>query len=330
MKEVVKVSIGGYAFTLDVEAYEEAKKYLDELQSYYSSRSGGDEIMEGIEERFAELLYNRMGSDGVASRSEVASVMAILGKPSAIESDDDAPELPSRLKPEEESRGQAASPDPEKPVGMQQERRRLFRDPDHHIFGGVCTGLANYFGVDVVLVRIIWVALLILGLHLSDASSWDSAVLFPVLGYLFCWIAMPVPKNQYEKNSFARSSTSTHKSEGWTAFGRICCTVIGILLLLIGGIGLVAFIGVACGAGVLDLTRYVPEALDGIVFKSWYWIPVVLASLLPSLFFIYEGVRLTFDLRPPKSHPGLICVVIWVLSLAALLFIGLFSLIPMM
>lgn len=327
MKEVVKVSIGGYAFTLDVEAYEAANTYLDELQSYYSRRSGGDEIMEGLEERFAELLLDRVGSDGVASKSEVAAVMAILGKPSAIESGDDAPELPSRINPEGESQ---ASPEPERPAGMQQERRRLFRDPDHHIFGGVCTGLANYFGIDVVIVRIIWVALLILGLHLSDASSWDSAVLFPILGYLICWISMPVPQSQHEKNVFARNSTSAHKSEGWTVLGRICCVGIGALMILIGGTWLVAFIAAACGISVVDITNYVPDALSGFVMKGWYWMLIVLVTLLPALFLIYEGIRLTFDLRPPKYHPGIICAVVWILAVIALAFVALFSLLPML
>ena len=95
MTEVQKVSIGGYAFTLEVEAYNIVKQYLDELNEYYASREGGTEIMEGIEERMAELLYEKCADDGVASVAEVQDIIATLGKPSAIESEDDHSRNPS-------------------------------------------------------------------------------------------------------------------------------------------------------------------------------------------------------------------------------------------
>ena len=89
MTEVVKVSIGGYAFTLEKEAYAIVKQYLDELEAHYAQLEGGAEVMEGIEERMAELLYEKCADDGVASVAEVREIIEILGKPSAIESDDD-------------------------------------------------------------------------------------------------------------------------------------------------------------------------------------------------------------------------------------------------
>ena len=56
MKEVERVSIGGYAFTLDKDASMEADRYLKELESHYLAQEGGREIMEGIEERMAGPL----------------------------------------------------------------------------------------------------------------------------------------------------------------------------------------------------------------------------------------------------------------------------------
>ena len=79
MTEVQKVSIGGYAFTLEVEAYDIVKRYLDELEAHYSQREGGSEVMEGIEERMAELLYEKCGDDGVASVSHINEVIETLG-----------------------------------------------------------------------------------------------------------------------------------------------------------------------------------------------------------------------------------------------------------
>ena len=59
MNKVEKVSIGKCAFSLDETAYAKVKKYLDSLNSYYAKMEGGREIMEGIEERMAELLLEK-------------------------------------------------------------------------------------------------------------------------------------------------------------------------------------------------------------------------------------------------------------------------------
>ena len=143
MTEVEKVSIGGYAFTLEAEAYAMVKQYLDELNQFYSQREGGAEVMEGFEERMAELLYEKCADDGVATEAEVREIIAVLGKPSAIEAED-GPEPKRTANPE-----QADKP---------REKKRLFRDPTNKMLGGVCSGLAAYFDIDVTLIRILFLA----------------------------------------------------------------------------------------------------------------------------------------------------------------------------
>ena len=127
MTEVEKVSIGGYAFTLEVEAYAIVKQYLEELDAHYSQLEGGSEVMEGIEERMAELLYEKCADNGVASVAEVEDIIATLGKPSAIESESD---------PEPKKAEAPAG------LGRKETKKRLYRDPTGKILGGVCSGLA--------------------------------------------------------------------------------------------------------------------------------------------------------------------------------------------
>ena len=55
MKKVIKVSVGNLAFTIDEDGYELLKAYLGELNAHYRNIQNGDEIIEGIEERMAEL-----------------------------------------------------------------------------------------------------------------------------------------------------------------------------------------------------------------------------------------------------------------------------------
>ncbi len=80
MKKVVKVSVGNLASTIDEDGYELLKSYLGELKAHYKSKQNGNEIIEGIEERIAELLL-RNRNDSVVSIEVVKDVVNILGRP---------------------------------------------------------------------------------------------------------------------------------------------------------------------------------------------------------------------------------------------------------
>lgn len=79
MKEVVKVSISGIAFSFDAEAYQVMKDYLDKLETGYAKKPDGREIVADIEARIAELILNEQESDNVVSRALAESVVAQLG-----------------------------------------------------------------------------------------------------------------------------------------------------------------------------------------------------------------------------------------------------------
>ena len=118
---------------LDKDASEKIAAYIGELEAHYLSRDGGKEVMEGIEERIAELLLDRCGKDRVVSLADVQYVIDVIGKPEKIEEDDPEP-------------GQAD----EKP------RKKLYRDMENKRLGGVCSGLAAYFGGDVAVWRLVF------------------------------------------------------------------------------------------------------------------------------------------------------------------------------
>jgi phage shock protein PspC (stress-responsive transcriptional regulator) len=144
MKPTIKVSISGVAFHLDENAYHLLEKYLDRLQKHYANMDGGKEIIEDIELRIAELLKERIGSqDQVVSDIMITEVIAILGQPEEFEAEDNS--FGNKYAETEKKR----SP------------KKLYRDTDNKILGGVCSGLAAYFNIDVVWVRILFVVFFI-------------------------------------------------------------------------------------------------------------------------------------------------------------------------
>jgi len=324
MTEVQKVSIGGYAFTLEVEAYAIVKQYLDELNDYYAVREGGAEVMEGIEERMAELLYEKCADDGVASVAEVQEIIATLGKPSAIESDND-PEL---KKEEPAAAGE-----------KQGGKKRLYRDPTNKILAGVCSGLAAYFKCDVVLIRIIFIGLTLLtgmvGWRIwNEHLGINLNLSIPVI-YLILWIAMPearTVKQRWEMGIANPPAGGANPQPLGTGLGQVLRIFIGVLLLLTGVAGMTCGVAVSFGQTLFDwnfiqeawtaLSDEVPEMLPlmgSFVFK----LVLLLIYFLPMLGMIYGGIMMVFDIKSPSWRPGLVIFLLWVIALVVFIVLAL-------
>lgn len=331
MTEVEKVSIGGYAFTLEVEAYALVKQYLDELEAYYAQREGGAEVMEGFEERMAELLYEKCADDGVASLSEVQEIIAVLGKPSAIEAEDG----PEPVRPESPA-----------DAGKAKGRKRLFRDPTNKMIGGVCSGLAAYFRFDVVWIRIIFIALTILtgvvSCHVTNHhfDSLSVNLWFPLI-YVILWIAMPEAKTVQQRwqmgvtNPPAGATAPSSAQPKGSGMGRLLRIVIGVLLLLTAVFGLTFGLAALFGHSLFGwdvLWTGVEEHLPGLgrmAASVFYRVTLLMTVFLPFVGILYGGIMMIFDLRSPSWRPGLVIFLLWIVALTVftvLSLMGFFSL----
>ncbi len=163
MKVTVNINLGGYAFNVDDDAYERLRQYMKNLEKEFSGESSSAEIMSDIEGRIAELFRMRLNNyKQVITMKDVEEVMSILGSPEAISGGDPSAEEPPRA------------------------QRRIYRDPEGRIIGGVCSGLAAYFTWDPLIMRILFVALVIAGG-------------FGIGLYLVLWIVLPEAKTTAQK-----------------------------------------------------------------------------------------------------------------------------------
>ena len=326
MTEIEKVSIGGYAFTLEKAAAEEVGQYLKNLEAHYLGKPGGKEIMEGIEERMAELLLERCGRNGVATMADIQSLIGILGRPERIEADDPEPSE-TQAKPQ----------------------KKLYRDLENKKIAGVCAGLGNYFNFDVVAMRIIFcVIALALFFTGADEGVWS---LSGFAAYAILWLAMPAARTAQERWAMkgdagtlddiqrnirngveemgdaarrgmneVRDTVRGHGNE----LGKILLLVIGIILLL-GGVSGLASVSVIGLKGPTLLSAPIDRFLDDMslhapafyemVNTPWILILVVLAVVLPLIGLIYGGIQLIFGFKPPKWRPGLVIFVLWLVVL---------------
>ena len=336
MKQVEYASIGGYVFSFEDNASLAAKEYLDQLEAFYSGKESGSEVMEGIEERMAELLIERSGRGGVVTLAIVNDVVSVLGRPEVIE---------------EESAGASAgrtAGTSENPAGKQsgavpKPRRRLYRDPANGKLAGVCSGLATYSDIDPAIFRIAFVVLTLLGLGFVPNNACSISV--PLI-YVILWICMPAVKTVRQRDELrgeggtvddisarvrntSRDDAKPKDSQTWKNVGRVLSVVVGAVLLLAGVAG-VAFLCSFCWGGEIlgtnffynkfieELSVGVPAEVMAFATTPLVVLAAVLVAAIPLFIMIYAGVMLIFGLKSPKWHPGLILFVIWLVILVAL------------
>jgi phage shock protein PspC (stress-responsive transcriptional regulator) len=178
MKITVSINLGGYSFSIDEDAYAELKRYLKNLELHFAGEESSAEILSDIETRMAELFRTKITSyKQVINIEDVRQAISILGTPEDI-SDNDGPSS---------ARDKFSSPG----------YHRMYRDTDHRVIGGVCSGMGAYWNIDPVIIRIIFIALILAGG-------------IGVLVYLILYIVLPEAKTTAQKIEMKGEPVNIH------------------------------------------------------------------------------------------------------------------------
>lgn len=186
MKKTLNINLAGYPFTIDDDAYQLLKDYLDTIRYAFETNEDTEDLASDIESRIAEILIEKeQGGIRIVTLEEVSKVIERIGKPSDfIEVEDEPSRVEETTKEEiriEEE--ETITPPPHIPPTQPEEtyiKKKFFRDPQNALLGGVCSGVAYYLDVDVTVVRLLTVLLFFL-------SGSIVAIVYIVL-----WIVMPV------------------------------------------------------------------------------------------------------------------------------------------
>ena len=332
MKTTENISLAGYAFTIETDAYEELGAYLSDIRTCFSSDDSADEIVADIEERIAELLRERCIAGMVADLPMILDIKKRIGNPKELAQED----ADASFKPEAE---QAEQPKQEKKT--EKKNKRIYRNIDERVLGGVCAGLGTYFGLDKVLFRIIFLVLFFISI-----ISNEEIVLFPILAYICLWIAMPAARTAEQKRemkgkpmdlngyketdfNFGKEVKEAAQSPAGQAFERAGGVFLGILLLLAGFGGLVgcAFIRVLPEIFSHEVAEHINRwgslnaeqmIVEQLLTGTTFWGMVMVIVGILCIWFIYNGVMLLFALKAPSWKPGLVIFIAWIISIFAL------------
>lgn len=160
MKKVIHINLGGKEFTIDHDAYKEMENYLNKIEKHFKKSDGFEGIIYDIEVRMGELFEEDSTKGAIITMEKLDKVKRTMGSPKDFSEEEEIDN--SRKK--------------------QHKGKKLFRNPEEKIIGGVASGLSAYFGItDPIFVRLFFVLI-----TLSGGIG--------MLTYIVLWIIVPKAK----------------------------------------------------------------------------------------------------------------------------------------
>jgi phage shock protein PspC (stress-responsive transcriptional regulator) len=329
MKKTVTINIRGNVFHIEEEAFQTLNDYLESLAQHFANQKAGQEILQDIESRIAELLQSKLQEGNEAITGEmVADIKQRMGNPEDFMDEAEA-------QTENNNFAQEAP----------KAKKRLYRDGDSRVLGGVCSGMSAYFNIDPVFLRILFVALVFLGVGFSG------------IVYLILWVVVPKAKTTAQrlemkgeeatiqnikksvqdemnevKKSFAENGGAEMIAQGRNAgvkvasgLGRFLTVLVGSLFIVAGFFALVSFmISVALGKTVLHATvsGVNPDVdLAGVLgfmvspgTVSLALLLMILVVGIPLLAILFIGTKMVFRYKTNNKLIGLGAFGIWLLA----------------
>lgn len=255
MDNISRIHLAKTPYNISLSAKTQLEKYLTSLEHHLADA----EVLADIEQRITEILADHhIQADGVIDDQEVTIIINQLGQPEDF-SDEDATPLTTT------------------------HAKRLYRHPSQGLLGGVSAGLATYFTIDVMWIRLAWI---ILGL-----ASFGSVSLL----YILLWIITPAVKTPSDLLSLqGKAITAQAIQQAAEQSGDLSRNndqrIIRLMTLLLGGglaLGALLAISLTIAGGIIIYNYDFGPSLNNLVLAdtllpSWVIspLPFVISGLL--------------------------------------------------
>lgn len=350
MNKTVTINISGIIFHIEEDAFDKLSKYLSTIKGYFSKADGGSEIMSDIEARIAEMLQSKTSPvKQVVLMSDVDFVMESMGKPEEFAGDAEAAGNTSS----ENTSENYTTTDNGEPI-----KKRLHRDGDSKVLGGVCSGIGHYFGIDPV-----WIRIALLLMFFFGGTGF--------LLYLILWIAIPEAKTTAEKLSMKGEKADINNiskavkeeaeqlkkrmekygdefknmaannrnmprntaekivdflTDVITNIGKVLIKVIGIFMVIFGVIFFLGLSSSIFGLSFMSNNTNVGEWIDLFLLSgSDFYLGILGIAIfvgIPVIMLIYGGIKILFKIKYSNRWVNLSAGIIWAIGFFLLLTIG--------
>ena len=324
MNKTVTINISGIVFHIEEDAYEKLGKYLQTIRGYFKDSEGREEIMADIEARIAEMFSERITTGRqVVLMADVDHVISVMGQPEDFAGDDAKTEEKKKEEPQEEER--------------RARSRRLYRDPDDRMIGGVCSGLGYYFGIDPTWIR---------GAFAVAFFFFGTGLLF----YILLMIIIPKAVTTAEKlemrgesvtvdnirrtveeefghlkkkmNGSGRERRRDRIEEGISDFFhwvfKVFGKLIGVALVVFGVLFFIGLLTAMFGLGSFS-SDAISFGMHSVFPTTAHYTGAIIAAALvvgiPCIMMVYAGVRILFRIEKSNRIINYSALGLWVLGI---------------
>lgn len=340
MKKTVNINLGGIIFHIDEDAFDQLNAYLSRIKAHYNEEEGCEEIASDIEARIAELLQEK--NIQIISTSDVDTIISTMGEPERYEEDEDTTEEKTQSS-----------------YTNKKAKRRIYRDKDNEVVGGVCSGIAAYFDIDPVIIRL----LALIGMFAGGG----------ILVYIILWAIIPEAKTTAQKlqmkgekvnaenikktiqkefdslkTTVENLDTEGQKNKVKNIFQKIISfflnligyifkfigKFIGIILLIMGVSLCFIIVGNLFGSNTnfiningnsihpLNLNQYFPLLFNGTKLSGLSIIGMVLFIGIPVIQIIWLSIRILFSIPKQSTTTRTIMASFWTIGIIVLFYVG--------
>lgn len=323
MNRTIIININGIVFHIEEDAYDVLRSYMIEVKKHFGNTADSHEIVGDIENRIAEMFSDRIvqGKKEVVTMQDVNDVIAQMGRVSDFET-------------EGQQEGYATDDSYDFPPSS--GARKLMRDPDDKVFGGVCSGLGHYFAIEARWIRVILVLLVVFG---------GTGLLL----YIILWIVMPLARTRADRmamrgeapnlQNFKRSfqeemeglrSNFTGAEEGikrglnsagiflvraFVIFVKIIGVLVivglcgGLIVLVIAIIATFGFFGTDADMAMFPLNVIEPG------FRTPMLVSALVVAAIPFIALVALIIRILFNRSAMGQYTGFALLIVWLIAL---------------
>jgi phage shock protein PspC (stress-responsive transcriptional regulator) len=336
MNKTVSINLGGFFFYIDEDAYQKLSRYFEAIKRSLSP-DGREEIMNDIESRISELFSDKITNEKeVIGLKDVDDVIAIMGQPEDYKIEEEEPKKTNFS------------------YSSTTGSKKLYRDTENGMLGGVASGLGYYFGIEKVWIRI---ALILLVTGFGTGA----------LAYIILWIVIPEAKTTAEKlemrgepinisniekkikeefenvsEKFKNTDYAKMGNQVKSSAEKIGGTLSDVLPRLFGAFGKIlgAFIVLFTASILVSLIISLftvgtfsmfgmpgQEMVEAVLYSGmplWFLVTLVILAIgIPFFFLLILGLKLLIpNLRSIGSTAKYILLALWIISVIAMITFG--------
>ena len=160
MNKTLTINLANSIFNIDENAYQALQRYLEAVKKYLTGTQGNEEILADVEARISELFSEKLTPEKqVIVLQDVEQIIQVMGQPEDYSIDEDIFDEVPKTK-------------------TSTRVKKLYRDGDQKLMGGVCSGIGHYLSIDPLWIRLLFIVFLFGGG-------------FSVITYIILWAIVP-------------------------------------------------------------------------------------------------------------------------------------------